>query len=58
MANGMSRDELLKLGAPGSRITMSDDEGHFVETYSYYEKDASIGRVKLTDGTVSKVEVW
>ena len=53
--NGMTREDLLKLGAPGSKITMSDD-GHLYETFSYYEKDTSIGRVKLTDGTVSSVE--
>jgi hypothetical protein len=57
VAEGMRRDDLLRLGAPGSRITMEDD-GHLVETYSYYEKDTAIGRVKLTDGAVSKVEVW
>ncbi len=57
VAAGMKRDELLKLGAPASRITM-DDDGHLVETYSYYAKDAAIGRVKLTDGTVTNVEVW
>jgi hypothetical protein len=57
VAEGMRRDDLLRLGAPGSRITMEDD-GHLLETYSYYEKDTAIGRVKLTDGSVSKVEVW
>ena len=57
VAEGMRRDDLLKLGAPGSKITMEDD-GHLIESYSYYEKDNTIGRVKLTDGSVSKVEVW
>jgi hypothetical protein len=27
-------------------------------TFSYAAKDASFGRVKLTDGAVSSVEVW
>jgi hypothetical protein len=56
VSNGMGRAELLKLGVPGSRITMADD-GHLLETFSYFAKDLSIGRVKLTDGTVSSVEV-
>ena len=57
VANGMTREDLLKLGAPASRITMSDD-GHIFETFSYYQKDTSFGRVKLTDGSVASVEVW
>ena len=56
VTNGMSREDLLKLGAPASRITMSD-EGHFLESFTYSEKDSWIGRVKLTDGIVSNVEV-
>jgi hypothetical protein len=52
----MKREDLLKLGAPASRIMMSDD-GHLLETFSYAQKDTSIGRVKLTDGAVSSVEV-
>jgi hypothetical protein len=57
VASGTSREELLKLGAPASRIMM-DDDGHLVETFSYASKETSFGRVKLTDGAVSKVEVW
>jgi hypothetical protein len=57
VTNGMKRDELLKFGAPASRIMMSDD-GHVFETFSYAQKDTSIGRVKLTDGAVSSVEVY
>jgi len=57
VASGMSREELFKLGAPASRIMM-DDDGHLVETFSYASKETSFGRVKLTDGAVSKVEVW
>jgi hypothetical protein len=54
---GTSREDLLKLGAPASKIMMSDD-GHLLETFSYAAKDSSFGRVKLTDGAVSSVEVW
>jgi hypothetical protein len=57
VTHGMTRQDVLKLGAPASRITMSD-EGHLFETFSYAAKDASIGRVKLVDGAVSSVEVW
>jgi len=56
VTNGMRREDLLKLGEPTSRIMM-DDDGHLVETFSYADKDASIGRVKLTDGVVSSVEI-
>ncbi len=56
VTTGMKRADLLKLGAPASRIMMSDD-GHLLETFSYAQKDTSIGRVKLTDGAVSSVEV-
>jgi len=57
VANGMSREDVLKLGAPSSRIMMDDDEGHLVEVYSYADKDVSFGRVRLKDGVVSSVEV-
>jgi hypothetical protein len=57
IGSGMSREDLLKLGAPASRIMM-DDDGHLIETFSYASKETSFGRVKLMDGAVSKVEVW
>ena len=57
VTNGMSREDVLKLGAPSSRIMMDDDEGHLVEVYSYADKDISLGRVRLKDGVVSSVEV-
>lgn len=56
VANGMCREDVLKLGAPVSRIMMEDD-GHLLETFSYADKDTSIGRVRLTDGVVSSVEI-
>jgi hypothetical protein len=56
VANGTSREELLKLGAPVSRIMMEDD-GHVLETFTYADKDISLGRVRLTDGVVSSVEI-
>jgi hypothetical protein len=56
VASGMSREDLLKLGAPASRIMMEDD-GHMLETFTYADRDTSLGRVRLTDGVVSKVEI-
>jgi hypothetical protein len=56
VTTGMTREDLLKFGAPASRITMSDD-GHVFESFSYSDKDTWLGRVKLTDGTVSSVEM-
>ncbi len=58
VAAGMNREDLLKLGAPGSRIAMSDD-GHLQETFHYYAHggDSMIGTVRLVDGSVSIVQV-
>jgi hypothetical protein len=56
VTSGMRREELLKFGQPVSRIMM-DEDGHLVESYSYADKENSIGRVKLTDGVVSSVEI-
>ena len=57
---GVNRDDVLKLGVPGSRITMFDD-GHLQEIYHYYSHgpagDTSIGVVRLVDGSVAKVEL-
>ncbi len=56
IVEGSKRDDLLKLGAPAGRITM-DDDGHLVEVYDYSHGGVHIGRVRLTDGVVSKVEI-
>ena len=52
---GMNREDLLKMGAPASKITMFDD-GHLVEIYHYSAHDTSLGVVRLSDGAVSSVE--
>jgi hypothetical protein len=52
---GMSRADVLKLGAPASKITMFDD-GHLSETYSYRQQGRKFGTVRLTDGAVASVE--
>jgi hypothetical protein len=57
VTTGMSREDVLRLGAPVSRIMMDDDEGHLLEVYSYADKDSSIGRVRLKDGMVASVEI-
>jgi len=56
IAPGTIREEVLKLGAPASRITMIDD-GHLVEIYSYMSRNATLGVVRLSDGAVSRVEL-
>jgi len=56
LASGTERKDVLKLGSPASRITMYDD-GHLVEIYRYQSHDRTIGVVKLSDGSVSKVQV-
>ena len=56
LASGTARAEVLKLGAPSSRITMFDD-GHLVEIYRYQAHDTTFGVVRLSDGSVSSVQV-
>ena len=55
VAPGVSREDLLKLGAPSARITMIDD-GHLVEVYNYIAHGENLGRVRLTDGAVASVQ--
>ena len=52
---GMSREDLLKFGAPASKISM-DEDGHLVEIYSYRQKDLKIGTVRLSNGAVASVQ--
>jgi hypothetical protein len=56
VAAGMGREELLKLGSPGGRIT-SDDDGHLIQVYQYFSNGARFATIRLTDGTVSGVEL-
>jgi hypothetical protein len=56
VAQGMPREELLKLGTPAARITMFDD-GHLVEVFRYMAGDLSVGAVRLSDGAVTSVVV-
>jgi hypothetical protein len=56
VAGGMSREDLLKMGAPASRIMMFDD-GHLQEIYHYAANNSTFGVVRLVDGAVSAVEV-
>ena len=53
---GSRRSELAKLGLPAARITMYDD-GHLIEVFRYMSNDTRIGVVRLSDGTVSSVQV-
>jgi hypothetical protein len=54
ISNGMSRQDLLRRGAPASKITMFDD-GHLVEVYSYRQNGQKFGTLHLTDGAVSSI---
>ncbi|MBZ5674267.1 MAG: hypothetical protein LAP61_08485 [Acidobacteriia bacterium] len=56
LAGGTPRADVLKLGPPSSRITMFDD-GHLVEIYRYQSRDTTFGVVRLSDGSVSNVQV-
>ena len=56
LATGAKRDDVLKLGAPASRLSMFDD-GHLVEVYTYTAGDSAFGVVRLTDGAVSRVDL-
>ena len=56
LASGTPRADVLKLGAPASRITMFDD-GHLVEIFRYQSRDTTFGVVRLSDGSVSSVQV-
>lgn len=56
LASGTGRADVLKLGAPASRITMYDD-GHLVEIFRYQTRDTTLGVVRLSDGSVSSVQV-
>ena len=55
VSTGMTRADVLKLGAPSSKITMFED-GHVVEQYSYHQNGQKFGGLKLTDGVVSSVQ--
>jgi hypothetical protein len=55
VTTGMSRAQILKFGAPASKITMYED-GHVLEIYSYREKGQRFGTVRLNNGTVASVE--
>jgi hypothetical protein len=56
VASGTSKAEVLKLGAPSSRVTMFE-EGHLVEIFRYQARDFAFGIVRLSDGSVTSVQV-
>jgi len=53
---GMSREQVLQMGSPAGRITM-DEDGHLIEIFQYSTNGTRIGSVRLTDGTVSNVQL-
>jgi hypothetical protein len=52
---GTTRADVLKFGAPSSKITTFED-GHVVELYSYHQNGQRFGGLRLTDGVVSSVQ--
>ncbi len=52
---GMTRADVLRLGAPASKITMFED-GHVIEIFSYYQDGQKFGTLHFTDGVVSSVQ--
>jgi len=52
---GTPRADVLKYGAPSSKVTMLED-GHLVEQYSYHQNGQKFGGLKLTDGVVSSIQ--
>lgn len=57
LASGTSRADVLKLGAPASRVTMVDDSGRLIEIFRYQSSDRAFGTVRLSEGSVSSVQV-
>jgi len=55
VSNGMARADVLKFGAPSSKITMFED-GHLVELYSYRQNGQKFGGIRLTDGVMSSIQ--
>jgi hypothetical protein len=53
---GQSREDVIKLGAPASRITMFED-GHLLEIFRYMSGDLTFGVVRVSDGAVAEVLV-
>lgn len=55
ISSGMRREEVLKLGAPSSRISMYEG-GHLLEIFNYHNATFASGSLRLQDGTVTSVE--
>jgi len=52
---GMTRESLLALGNPSSKMTLYED-GHMLEVYQYRNQTVASGTVRLRDGAVSAIE--
>jgi hypothetical protein len=52
---GSTRADVLKFGAPSSKITMFED-GHVVELYSYHQNGQKFGGLRLIDGVVTSIQ--
>lgn len=55
---GASAGELrAALGAPESKVSIPDDDGHLVEICQYWSKGEPVGTVRLDNGRVVSVQV-
>jgi hypothetical protein len=54
---GTTRDDVIdRLGSPAARVTIPE-EGRFVEVYYYHAKGEPVGAVRLSNGTVTEVQL-
>jgi hypothetical protein len=54
---GTTRDDVIdRLGSPVARVTIPE-EGRFVEVYYYHSKGEPVGAVRLSNGTVTEVQL-
>jgi hypothetical protein len=51
-----SHDLEAALGAPESRVSIPDDDGHLVEICQYWAKGQPLGTVRLDNGRVISVQ--
>lgn len=57
IAVGMTREDVLKLAPPATRISMENDDGDTIEVFEYSANGKRLGSVQLKDGTVSRVQI-
>jgi hypothetical protein len=53
---GWTREQVVALGFPAIRISMFDD-GHLQELFQFMSNEKTVGVVRVTDGTVSAIQL-